>query len=336
MGIFQSDLTIKTAIELGLEDMRENPWLLDDALSDAVENPYLRAKYGQKQIDAMKEWFANNPIDIYMRDRNDKDRFPCITITLGTSQEKDDMKSMADQSSESVQLLPNTINKPIPYVVKPFPLISYDQNTGLVEIDPTLKGIEGVGAGMILVNPDNGTGYKILDGNPEGFFIEPNMDLSSVVRLAVVPQYQFYTARREHSFFQETYFIKCHAHGDPQTLLWLWTLVSYSILRYREGMLESQGFTQSSISSSNMETDSAYTTPGGESVWVRTITLTGMVENSWIKSPRRIIESVALRQRLPGKYLGGIKILSNNEPNIDEDTAVWYAIDAADSADENE
>lgn len=335
MGIFQSDLTIKTAIELGMDDMRKELWLLDDALSDAIENPYLKDKYGQKQIDAFKEWFVNNQIDIVMRDRNDKDKMPCVSITLGNSTEKDEMKTMADQSTESVQLLPQQINKPIGYVVKPFAFISYDDTTGEVVIPADLPNLAGVSAGMILVNPDNGQGYIIQDVVGGAIVIEEDLDIGTPTRLAVVPQHQFYTARREHTFFQETYSITCHAHGDPQTLLWLWTIVTYTLLRYRESMFEAQGFTQSSLSSSSMNSDGYYTTAGGEQVWTRTITLSGMVENSWIKSPRRIIEFIALREKKGGGYRGGIKILSNSEPDIvNEQLVNWLAVDQNDTEDD--
>lgn len=328
MGIFQSDLTIKTAVELGLNDMRKNPWLLEDALSDCIENEWLRDKYGQKQIDSFKEWFANNQVDIYMRDRNDKDRMPCVTITLGNSTEKDEMKTMADQSTESVQLLPQQINKPIGYIIKPFAFVSYESATGIVEVPDNVLYLESVAAGMILVNPDTGNGYVIQDVTAEGIEIEEDLDIGSPARLAVVPANQFYVARREHTWMQETYTITCHAHGDPQTLLWLWTIVLYSILRYRESMLEAQGFSQSSVSSSSMDSNSYYTTPGGEQVWTRTITLTGMVENSWIKSPRRILESIVLGKKTNSGYRGGIKILSNSEPDVvDETLNTWFAID---------
>src|SRR5574338_219491 len=101
MGIFQGDLIIKTAIELGMEDMRKNPWLIDHMLGDVVSNQYLRDKYGQKQIE---------------------------------------MKHMGDLSTETTVLMPNTIGKPIPYIVKPFTPKSYDHNTGEVGIDPNTKG----------------------------------------------------------------------------------------------------------------------------------------------------------------------------------------------------
>ena len=243
--------------------MRKNPWLIDHMLSDCVDNPYLREKYGQKQIDACKEWFLNNQIDIYMRPRNDKDRMPFVAIVPGNSPEKEDMKHMADQSTESVVLLPNTIGKPIPYIVKPFTPTGYDPSTGIVLIPPKTKDAKAIAVGQILVDPATGQGFSILEIVAGGVKIATGIDLDAS-QLAVVPQFQFYTARVEHTFFQESCEINCHAHGDPQNTTWLHSIVLYSILRYRESLLEATGYSQSSVSNSPLFEDPDYSGPGGE------------------------------------------------------------------------
>lgn len=333
-GIFQGDILIKTAIELGLDDMRKNPWLIDHILSDLTQINYVSDKYGQKQIDACKEWFANNQVDIYMRLINDKDRMPCVTIMSDQSSEKPEMKTMADQSTETVILLPNQINKPIPYVMKPFTPISYDPSTGTITLDPNTKGFDGIAPGMILVNPDTGEGFNILDFKSSAILIEPGIQFSAA-RVAVVPKHQFYEARVEHTFFEETYQIGCHAHGDPQVLLWLHSIVLYSILRYRESLLEANGFAESVVNSSGIMANDSYTGPGGEMAFTRLITLSGQVENSWIKSPRRFIETIGLKGKpLPGSnaskgYRGGIQIISNlNTPDfIDQSNELWTTVE---------
>lgn len=332
--IFQNDLTIKMSIQLGLDDIRKNDWLIEDILGDCVSNPYLIDKYGNKQIDACKEWFKNNQIDIYMADRRDRDRFPCITITLGTSSEKPEMKSMADQSTEKVKLLPNKINKPIPYVVKPFVGFSYNSTTGEVTIPANASNVEGIALGMILVDPITAQGYVINDITSNGVIVEPGLTITAT-KLGILPQNQFYEARVEHAFFQETYNIGCHAHGDPQALLWLHSIVLYSILRYRESLLEAQGFGESVLSSSDLSANSSGSGAAGEEIWSRYITLTGMVENTWIKSPRRVIEAVSLKDKSitnPRGYVGGIKIISNLDTPviIDESTQLWTTDEAAD------
>ncbi len=313
-------------LELGLDDMRKNLWLVDDLLSDCIRNPYLREKYGQAQIDSAREWFLNNQIDVYMRDRTDKDRMPCITISLGNVSEKEEMKTMGDATAEeTVTLMPNTIGKPIPYIVKPFIPTAYDQATGEVDIDPSTPHLDAVQPGMVLVNPANGQGYVIQSIVPNGITIEPNLELNAT-KLAILPKYPFYVARREHTFFSETYSIGCHVHGDVQTLLWLHSIVVYILGRYRESLLEANGFAESKFSSSDLLENPAYTGAGGEMAWTRVITLTGQTQPSWIKAPHRVIETVVLKKKIKGGgYTGGISIISNTDPSIIDKTATnWY------------
>jgi hypothetical protein len=196
---------------------------------------------------------------------------------------------------------------------------------GLVSLDPNTKGLDNVAAGMILVDPSNGQGFVIIDIIPEGIIIDSGIQLEAT-QLAIVPQFQYYTARVEHAFFQESCEVSCYAHGDPQTVLWLHSIVLYSILRYRENLLEAQGFTQSSIANSPLIEDPYYDGSDGETAYVRSMQLTGQTEYSWIKAPRRIIENVALREKTESGYIGGIKILGNlDSPDfIDKSKEVWY------------
>jgi len=323
-GIFPGDALIRTAIELGMEDMRKNPWLIDHMLGDFVDIRYMRDKYGKKQIDACKEWFANNNIDIYMRGVRDKDRLPCISISVDSSNEKQDMKFMADQSTKTEILLPKRIDKAIPYVIAPFTPAGYDPTTGTVSVDSSVNLLL-VAPGMILVNPSNGQGFPILDLGPQQIIIESNQ-IFEASKLGVLPKHIFYKARVEHTFFQETYTVGCHAHGDPQNVLWLHAIVLYSILRYRESLLESNGFAESFVNNSPLMPDEQFTGPGGEEAWKRMITLGGQVENSWIKSPKRYIENTVI----------DFKILSNLDTPAFVDPAQQDWTTIADPKDEEE
>jgi len=334
-GIFQGDVTIKALLDLGIEEMRKNPWLVEHALSSLKANRYVSDKYGQKNIDACLEWLANNKINVYMRPRNDKDELPCVSITPGPTPELPEMKHMADLSVFKKILLPLEIGKPIPFVVKPFTPTSYA--SGEVGIDPSTPGFDVIAPGMILVNPANGTGYVIL-GTSDGIIeIEPGLSIDAT-QFAVVPKYSFYEARIEHAFFQDSYTITCQTHGDPQTLIWLHAIVMYAILRYRESLLEGNGFAQSSLSSGEIMMDPNYEGgDGGEQSYLRMIQLTGQVENTWIKLPRRFIESAVVKDREPTEILSGIKILSNYDapPIIDETQEIWTTV-AEDDSDTDE
>lgn len=307
--------------------MRKNPYLIDDMLSSLTSIPYLANKFGLKQVKACKEWLANNQIDIYMYKRKDRDRYPCITIEMGNSNEKIEMKHLADESSETVTLVPNQIGKPIPYVVKPFTPVGYDPSAGTVEVGVDTD-ISTVVAGQILVDPSNGNGYQILEVLGKNLFIQPGLIIKSS-QFGIVPQFQYYTARVGHIFTQDTYNIGCHGNGDPQTTLWLWSIALYGILRYKETLFEALGFTESYVQNNNPDLNEAFSTPGGEEVWSRYITITGQVEQTFLKSPRRLLESIVLRENLPDGFEGGIKIMSNlDSPAIlDPEEETWLTVD---------
>ncbi len=327
-GIFQADATIRSLISLAFDDIRKNDWLLDHILGDFTSNPYLKDKYGVRQVDAAKEWLRNNEVPIVMNLRNDQDKFPLVTINLGTSSEMEDRLTMSDLSTEDMEFLPSVVGKPIPYVVKPFSnsLFSYDSGTGIITISDTID-ISTVSAGMIFVDPSTGEGYTILDSAPGGLQLEESLTISAAT-LGIVPQYQTYKTKIRHSWFKESYKIGIHAHGDPQVLLWLHSIILYGILRYREGLLEANGFSEVRVSSGDMEPNSNFSGPGGEVCFSRVIVLTGIVEQTWISGLHRTLESIALREKDESGdgYHGGIKILSNSNSTLGYDTN-WTTVE---------
>lgn len=321
MGLFQGDVIIRQMLELGIQDLRQQPWLLNDIFSSFITNQYLKDKYGQSQIDAAKEWITNNQVDIYMYHRADRDRLPCITIEMSSTNEKSDMKHMGDNSTEKVLLSPQYIGKPIPYIVKPFVPTGYNQSTGILSVAPTTPNLANVVPGQIVVNPANGNGYPIIGLVASGVIITPGTPLIAS-ELGISPEFPFYKARIEHTFFQETFNIGVHVSGDPQALLWLWAITLYSLLRYKESLLEANGFAEGVFTNSNVDLNSSFTTDGGERAWSRYITITGQTEHTWIKSPQRFIENVSL-----SNPSGGLVVASNSEPTIiDEQQQLWHAI----------
>lgn len=320
MSLFLGDIRIKTAIELGLEDIQKNPWLLQDILGDTQSNPYLRERYGS-QIESCQQWLANNRINLFLSNRDDKMEFPCVVIQLGTSNEKADMKHMGDLSVEKVRLLPNNINKPIPYVIKPIPG-TYDPTSGAFTFASTVD-FTIVNAGMILVDPATGNGYTIQSiglNNSVNLLTQLNL---TAPKYGIIPEYQFYETRIGHTFMQEPYKITCNAM-DQQTLLWLHAITTYSLLRYRQALLEKDGYAESLISSSPMYPNPDYS-DAGQVIWSRDIEITGQVENRWYMQPHRIVENAVLGH---GEgFTGGIKIISNITDKFEDlDDVNWSTL----------
>lgn len=321
MSLFLGDIRIKTAIQLGLEDISKNEWILSDILGDTTSNQYLRDRYGS-QIDSCKEWLANNRINIYMSDRDDKMDFPCITIQIGSSNEKADMKRMGDLTTETVKLIPNDINKPIPYVVKPPLSGSYNPVSGVFSFNAAVD-LNNVSEGMILVNPTIGEGYVIQSVTASNQVnLLPGLTINGTV-FGIIPKYQYYETKVGGTFMQETYKVSCHGM-DQQTLLWLHSIVTYSLLRYRQVLLEKDGFAESVITSTQMYPNGDYS-DAGQVIWSRDINLTGQVENRWYVQPHRIIENISFNNA--NGYEGGIKIISNITDTFEDlSTVNWSTI----------
>lgn len=311
--IVQSDLLIKAAITHILEEARKNPWLLDDIFSQLNCDELLKNIYGQKEIDRAKEWLANNKIDVLLKYRTDSQQPPFVSIALGGSSEAREYSTLSDATTEVETLDPKTINKPIPYVVKPFIIEGYDQATGAIKI-PDGINILAVSAGMFAVNPDDGNAYEIEKRDGEFIYLK-NAPVISFSKMGVIPKYMEWRARREQAQFQETYSIGCHVHGDPAALIWLHSIVLYGMLRYRETLFEARGLAISSVNSSDMvDRSHGFENPGGEMQFSRWITLTGLVNNTWIKGPHRVIESLVVGDK--DSCISGVTIIdsSNDEP----------------------
>lgn len=318
--IFLGDLRIKACIELFLEDISKNEWLINDVLGDTVANPYLVKLYGS-QIESCKQWLKNNRINIFMSERDDRVEFPCVVIEMGTSNEKAEMKHMADLSTQVVNMIPNNINKPIPYVVKPLSG-TYDTNLGTFTFSSPVD-LNLVGEGMILLDPASGTGY-VINSNyaPNTVMLTKGLTLKAE-RFGIIPKYQYYQTRIGHSFFTEPYKITVNAI-DQQTCLWLHSIVVYALLRYRQSLLEADGYAESMISSGKMYPNLDFSDTG-QVIWSRDVNITGQVENRWLEQPHRIIETANLGQE--EGYVGGALIISNITDTFEDlSTVNWSTI----------
>lgn len=323
MGIFPGEAVVRTAIKLGLEDLRANPWLVEDAMSDFLSNPHLAKAYGRAEVDRCKEWFASNRVEVVLAHRQDRNQYPCVVVSPNGGPEDDEKTTMADLSTEVEVLDPAAIGKTIKYVVDPFVPASYDEESGLLEA-PESVDLSRVAAGMVLVDPATGVGWTVGDhGGENGLLIDDAPDLPAGSRFGVAPRHRLFRARREHRFFKESYSIGCEVAGDVSELLWLSALVLYSLLRYKESLLEAGGMYEARLSVGPIA-PGALSESGAGNLWTREIQLSGSVEQSWLKTPRRVIESVALADGDGG----GIKVISQAEPAAHEgDDALWITTD---------
>ena len=333
MAIWQGDVFFRRIIELTLEDIRNNDWLVDDILSDFITDPMLSEVYGQKEIENAKKWLKDNEISILLPHRMDLEKFPCITISVGSSNEDKSLARLADQTECIETYEASDIGKTIQYVTEPFVFTSYTQGTGFFEV-PTSVNLAIINPGMVAVDPSTGGGYVVTGKTGNGFFIAEGTAVTAT-SIGILPQYRIFRARREIATFQERVTVGCHVHGDPHSLLWLHSFMKYGLLRYREGVLESRNFQLSNIETSDLVRNENFSSIG-ENAYSRFITISGQVEETWVKAPKRIIESVVSRDPEGETSSGSVGLViigadGGEVPEIiDTECEAWVAKDKED------
>lgn len=282
----------------------------------------LSSIYGQKEIENAKKWFSQNEISIFLPHRMDLEKMPCITIAVGSNIEDRSLARLGDLTNIIETYQPTEVGKTIPYIVQPFDYISYDQATGFF-ITPPEVDLTIVVPGMVMLDPETGNGFVITETNNVGFSIAAGT-IITFTTVGIIPNYRIFKARREMATFQETITLGCHVHGDPNALLWLYSIMMYGLLRYREGMLESRNFQLSNVESSDMIRNDAFQTIG-ENVYSRYITVKGQVENTWIKAPKYVIEAINIKDvQMSGLIIKGED--GAEVPEIaDPENEIWIA-----------
>ena len=314
MGAPINDLVIKDCIQQGINDLIAAPWLIRNLMGNISQFPSVGRGYEQ-EVQNCIDFLTNNKIHLAYKYTKDTVTLPAITISLGSSNEMLDRRTMGDAFPlKTLMLTPSEIGKPIPYIIKPFTPISFDSTTGAFTV-PTTVNLELIVPGMVLLNPTTGQGYVILSIGVGQIFIETNQQINWT-SIAVWPQYPFYSTHQKQTWFEQSYTIGLHIASDPAMLLFLEAVVSYILLRYREVLLESKNFCESKFSISDFAPNSQFSNP--ESAYSRYITLSGITPYTWFDQPSRIIENSVTT----------IEILSNlNSPSflVNSDQA-WETI----------
>lgn len=302
MAIFQGDLVIRSALVEGIADLRKHPWMIDDIFAQCAQEASLSQEYGYKEIRRAREWFEAHDIPVVMDHRKDDIRLPCITVHLSKASEALDRTNLGDQgldeflggdADEQVIDPKETEIRPV-VILGPFTPESYNPTTGLITLPEGLDTTD-VYPGQFVLATD-GTAYEVGDV-PSATSISitagTDADLSGA---RVIPQFQTQVLRRELTYYRETYQLGLHVHGDPAQLFWLYSIIVFVLLRYKEALLEARGYSLSTFEGTDMIRNDAFEK---ENVYSRYIIIRGDVQYDWVKY---------VAQRIEGTRITGIKV----------------------------
>jgi hypothetical protein len=280
-GIFQSDVIIRSALIRALDDIRDNPWLLDFIFASLLHDEVTREEYGEKNLEEAKSWFLKTDVPVSMSYRHDQPVSPLIAVSLEDSSENG-ANSLGDVHSTPTEMVDAS-----EIVVKnptlTFTPAAYEPATGTVTLPDGLT-TEQVHVGMVLVSTREGKDFPIREVvDAHSFRIEPGVR-ADFFRAQVAPPEHIYVVNLESVEERETYRIDVFVAGNPVHLLYLWAIVKFALYRYKQELLEARGFERSTVSSMSLRLLRG--TSDAETLYARTFMVSGWVRQSWPKSVR--------------------------------------------------
>jgi hypothetical protein len=279
-GIFQGDLIVRTAIMTMLDNVYNDTSLLDYIFQSLLNDPLTVQSYGAEQIQQAKNWFLNTNIPVFMAFRVAEEAIPCITISLQESQE-------AEYTHGDVHYVPQEQTAADwPALSPPFTPIGWSPSTGIMILPPGLMGDQIIAPGM-LIQTRAGRQYTILQNyGDDEIGLAPNTtgDFVNAVIVGGTPQL---ITTIESMSFKETYQIGLHVMGNPTFLIFLHTVLSFCLLKYKQDLLEGRGFERSQIVSTDFRRNMEFEM---EEVFSRYISITGYVRQYW---PKNVVQAIA-------------------------------------------
>lgn len=281
MGILATDILIKTMIEAAFADLRKNQWIIDDIYADLAADPFAKVEYGYKEVMQAKEWFLENNMDVYLTNRIDTPRFPCVTVVRLSSREMQERDAMGDEGSlEEIDPTEEGITPQSQVTYSSITPKAYNKAKGIVTM-PDGQTTDNMLAGQFLVSKKNAKAYvisKVL--SDKTFMIAPGTD-EDFTEAYVIPPTNIWNLQKELTFLEESFAIGLHAQSDVNQAIWLRQLVQYIFLRYKEAYLERRGFELSTFTTGSIDVNPHFN--GTEQVYSCMLTLSGQVEGNFIK-----------------------------------------------------
>lgn len=293
--ILQTDLLWYTALRAGLADMRKNLFVLDDAYSDLLCDPYLKDLYGQKEIDNIRG-FIGKKINIFTEHRTpDKIEFPCIAIKVGPGEEDNPKDALGDSYQQEL-VNPDTLGgtwKSPQIVLGPVTPIEFEPLTGQLTFgDGVDLTKSNVFEGQFVYDEKNKKAYEIkLVIDSSNLLIEEGLSPSpNLTNMTVRPIKNMVGHIRRSIWVWENITLTFMA-TDAVEVLYLYTIVTYMLGRYKKTLWDARNFQVSSISYS--EIIRINNEPDPNLVYGRTLSVRGRVEHSVIESTSDLIQGVS-------------------------------------------
>lgn len=313
IGIHQSDVIIRSAIQVALADLRANPWLLDYVFASLPQDPVTWKEYGEKSVQAAKDWFLKTNIPVVITPVIDESSWPKITLTLVESSEAINETTLGDVHSEPIE----SNDSQWPAIVTNYTPKSYIPVSGLVSWANPPPAPNRLAPGMFIID-HVGRAHEILEVLDNQTVLIAQGTVADFRNATIKGHRPAFVTTIESASYREVYRVGVHVPAEPATLTWLHSIVVFCLLRYKEALLEARGYERSVLQSSDFVREEQFDT---ELIFSRYVTVSGYVRQYWPKMISRTIDSIDL-ETIKVDEAGTIK-----DAGVDPNTQLWTGDD---------
>ncbi len=298
-GMVPEDLLVLGAIKAGIEEIRNNLWLLDYCYNWIAQDDLTNRYYGDKEKQAAKDWFIRNEINVSMSTRVDDIKLPLVTVELVSRNE--DYATLGDINYDtSEEIASKEIVKQPQIILGPI-TPNYDKATGIVTL-PANTNTLFIFENQVLVDSVNNVGYaisRILSNTTFEIEADKNPNFTNSY---IAPIDDLLVVSLESVLSKDTYSIKCFAN-ESRYLMYLTALIRFICYRYKQVFFEKRGLDRQVLSMQGPYNASAIKGPESqELIFGQNIQLIGYVREYWPK----MIDSKIQGMVFSGlKYIGG-------------------------------
>jgi hypothetical protein len=277
---------IRYAIEKGIEDLRKNPYIIDEVFGELACQP-LATVFGANMIEQIRCFFMDNDIPVRAVFSQNQIDLPLITVHLVSSQEAIEYKALQDHIGFK------RVPKEPTVILGPFYGVTYDSTTGRLTLPKTMDLTQFI-AGRKIYSAEDDAIYTVtgtMQVNQSG---TPPQELQDqwihivtadgsvaervqIARLTLLSSVDFYLKRIAGSWFREVFEVRCNAQTHHDQAVWLYYITSYILMRNKY-LFETLGLESQTFGGSDFSRDLGKMP---NNIWGRTIRLTFMVQHTW-------------------------------------------------------
>lgn len=290
-GFIIPELIIESLIRDGLQNVKNNPAIIDDIFAQLTRN-YSSRKYGEAEITKIKAFIQKEVAVVFSYHQVDQKPIT-ISIMVGSDVESRPRAHLGDHYSEETEQITDEDELQALHRVDNLIVTSYDPLTGKVSVDDSAD-LSEVYRNMIYVDSAQNefpilTGINNLPGE-KSFFIMKQAEVDISDDTGYIRSSLDYKQFEVKGVTGDVSLVLGVHTKDALTTKYMYILLKYFILSRKKDMIK-RGLYVSSYSGSDFNRDSQFV---GDQVYTRFLTITGKVDDTWQSDQVVLIDNIEI------------------------------------------